>query len=242
VIFLYTDFGADGPYLAQLEAAVLLHAPGEHVLSLVSNAPAADPFRAAYLIAALSAELPGRSTIVAVVDPGVGGTRSPVVVDAGGHRFVGPDNGLISRAAARDPEARAWRIDWRPDRLSDSFHGRDLFGPVAGRLAAGDPVALTALPVEALVGMDWPAGLAEVVYVDAYGNLCTGIPGAWLADDAVLEVGGRSTLHRRTFCEAARGEPFWCRNSCGLIEVAVNGGNARDLLGVGIGGVVAIRA
>ncbi len=238
MIFLYTDFGAEGPYLAQLEAAVLAQAPAERVLNLVSNAPAADPFRSAYLLAALSGQLPEDSILVGVVDPGVGGGRLPIVVEAGGRRFVGPDNGLLSRAAARDPAARAWRIDWRPVRLSDSFHGRDLFGPVAGRLAAGSPVALTALSIDGLVGMDWPAVLAEVVYVDAYGNLYTGLAGGGLADDAVLQAGGRHVAYRRTFCDAAAGEPFWYRNSCGLVEIAISGGNARDALGLGIGATV----
>jgi hypothetical protein len=238
MIFLFTDFGAEGPYLAQLEAAVLSEAPGERVLNLVSNAPAADPFRAAYLLAALAAELPAESTVVAVVDPGVGGARLPIVVEAGGRRFVGPDNGLLSRVAARDPGACAWRIDWRPQRLSDSFHGRDLFGPVAGRLAAGESVALVALPMAALAGTDWPEGVAEVVYVDVYGNLYTGLPGSWLADDASLVIAGRRLAYRRTFSEAARGEPFWYRNSCGLVEIAVSGGSARDVLGVGVGASV----
>jgi hypothetical protein len=242
LIFLYTDFGAEGPYLAQLEAAILREAPRERVLNLVSNAPAADPFHAAYLLAALAAQLPGGAVVVAVVDPGVGGERRPIVVEAAGRRFVGPDNGLLSRAAVTDPGARAWRIDWRPERMSDSFHGRDLFAPVAGRLVAGAPVERKALPVGALAGMDWPAALPEVVYVDAYGNLLTGLAGTSLGADAVLGVRGRRVAYRRTFCEAVPGEIFWYRNSCGLVEIAVSGGTAHGLSGAGIGDSVAVHA
>jgi S-adenosylmethionine hydrolase len=238
VIFLYTDFGAEGPYLAQLQAVLAAESPGAPCLDLLSNAPARDPRRAAYLLAALASELPAGATVLGVVDPGVGSERRPVVVEAGGRRFVGPDNGLFSRAAARDPSARAWQIDWRPARLSASFHGRDLFAPVAARLAAGSEVPLTGIAAAGLVGSDWPDEIGEVVYADVYGNLFTGLRGDRLADDAILEAGGRSLQYARTFSAVPAGEAFWYRNSCGLVEIAVNGGSARERLGLGIGAVV----
>lgn len=240
VIFLYTDFGAEGPYLAQVQGVLAAESPGASVLNLISNAPAGDPRRAAYLLAALAAELPAGSLVLGVVDPGVGGERLPVVVEAGGRRFVGPDNGLFSRAAARDADARAWRIDWRPARLSASFHGRDLFAPVAARLAAGVEVPLTGLPVSGLVGADWPDELGEVVYADGYGNLFTGLLGDRLADDAILAAGGRLLRYARTFSAAPAGEAFWYRNSCSLVEIAVSGGSARERLGLGVGGIVRV--
>jgi hypothetical protein len=227
VIFLYTDFGAEGPYLAQLQAVLAVEAPGVPAFNLLSNAPAADPRRAAYVLAALADELPAGATVLGVVDPGVGSDRLPVVVEAGGRRFVGPDNGLFSRAASRDPIARAWRIGWRPERLSASFHGRDLFAPVAARLAAGIDVPMTELPVSGLVGAAWPDEIGEIVYADGYGNLFTGLRGDRLADDATVEVEGRSFPHARTFSAVPAGEAFWYRNSCGLVEIAVSGGSAR---------------
>jgi hypothetical protein len=238
VIFLFTDFGAEGPYLAQLQAVLAAEAPRVPAFNLLSNASAGDPRRAAYLLAALAPELPAGATVLGVVDPGVGSERRPVVVDAGGRRFVGPDNGLFSRAAARDPNARAWRIDWRPARLSASFHGRDLFAPVAARLAAGIAVPLTGIAAAGLVGSDWPDEIGEVVYADVFGNLFTGLRGDRLADDAILESGGRSLRHARTFCAVPVGEAFWYRNSCGLVEIAANGGSARERLGLGVGAVV----
>jgi hypothetical protein len=240
VIFLSTDFGAEGPYLAQMQAVLGAEAPGVPAFNLLSNAPAGDPRRAAYLLASLAGELPVGAMVLGVVDPGVGGERLAIVVEAGGRRFVGPDNGLFSRAAARDAAARAWRIDWRPARLSASFHGRDLFAPVAARLAAGVDVSLTEIPLSGLVGSDWPDELAEVVYADVYGNLFTGLRGERLADDAILEAGGRRLRHARTFSAVPVGEAFWYRNSCGLVEVAVNGGSARERLGLGVGAIVRV--
>ena len=238
VIFLYTDFGAEGPYLAQVQAVLAAESSGVPCFNLLSNAPAGDPRRAAYLRAALAGALPSDALVLGVVDPGVGGERLPIVVEAGGRRFVGPDNGLFSRAAARDPAARVCRIDWRPARLSASFHGRDLFAPVAARLAAGVDVPLTEVPASGLVGSDWPDELAEVVYADAYGNLFTGLRGDRLADDAIVEAGGRRLHHARTFSAVAVGEAFWYRNSCGLVEIAVNRGSARERLGLGVGAIV----
>jgi S-adenosylmethionine hydrolase len=238
VIFLFTDFGAEGPYLAQLQAVLAAGAPRVPAFNLLSNAPAADPRRAAYVLAALASDLPAGATVLGVVDPGVGGDRLPVVVEAGGLRFVGPDNGLFSRAAARDANARAWRIDWRPARLSASFHGRDLFAPVAARLATARDVALTEIPLSRLVGLDWPDDIGEVVYADGYGNLFTGLRGDRLGDDAILEAGGRRLRYARTFSAVPAGEAFWYRNSCGLVEIAANAGSARERLGLGIGAVV----
>jgi S-adenosylmethionine hydrolase len=240
VIFLYTDFGADGPYLAQLQAVLAAESPGVPCLNLLSNAPAGDPRRAAYLLAALAAELPAGAIVLGVVDPGVGGERLPIVVEAGALRFVGPDNGLFSRAAAHGAGARAWRIDWRPARLSASFHGRDLFAPVAARLAAGIGVPLVEVPASGLVGSNWPDEIGEVVYADVYGNLLTGLRGDGLSDSAVLEAGGRRLRYARTFSAVPAGEAFWYRNSCGLVEIAVNGGSARERLGLGVGAIVRV--
>jgi S-adenosylmethionine hydrolase len=238
VIFLFTDFGAEGPYLAQLQAVLAAEAPRVPAFNLLSDAPAADPRRAAYLLAPLAADLPAGAVVLGVVDPGVGGDRLPVVVDAGGLRFVGPDNGLFSRAAASDGNVRAWRIDWRPARLSVSFHGRDLFAPVAARLAAGIEVPLAEIPVSGLVGSDWPDEIGEIVYADGYGNLFTGLRGDRLGDDAILEAGGRRLRYARTFSAVPAGEAFWYRNSCGLVEIAASGGSARERLGLGIRAVV----
>jgi hypothetical protein len=221
-----------------VQAVLAAESPGVPVLNLLSNVPAGNPRPAAYLLAALAGALPSGALVLGVVDPGVGGERLPIVVEAGRHRFVGPDNGLFSRAAARDSGARAWRIDWRPARLSASFHGRDLFAPVAARLAAGVDVPLTEMLLSQLAGSEWPDELGEVVYADIYGNLLTGLRGDGLSDSAVLEAGGRRLRYARTFSAVPAGEALWYRNSCGLIEIAVNGGSARERLGLGVGAIV----
>ncbi|MHA1114521.1 MAG: SAM-dependent chlorinase/fluorinase, partial [Alphaproteobacteria bacterium] len=143
MIALFTDFGAAGPYTGQVKAVLAQDAPGVPVIDLIADAPACDPRAGAYLLAALAPEFPPGTVFLCVVDPGVGGPRAPLIVEADGRRFVGPDNGLFEIVTARHR-----RIDWRPARLSTSFHGRDLFAPVAARLARAEfppatPVAPT---------------------------------------------------------------------------------------------------
>jgi len=241
LVCLFTDFGAEGPYLAQMEAAILTRAPQARVLNLLSDAPAADPLHGAYLLAALMEALPADAVVVAVVDPGVGGERLPLVVEAGGRRCVGPDNGLLSQWLRRHPDAGVWRIDWRPARLSASFHGRDLFAPVAARLLLGDRRGLSPLAPAGLVGADWSADLQEVIYLDHFGNAFTGIRAEALAGEALLEVAGHRLPRARTFSEVPPGTAFWYANSCGLVEIAVNAGRAADRLGLVPGTPVAIH-
>lgn len=241
MILLFTDFGTSGPYVGQLHAVLAQAAPGSTVIDLQHDAPRFDPRASAYLLAALTAEMSAGTVIVAVVDPGVGTARAPLVVQAGGLSFVGPDNGLLSLVARRRQPASAWEIDWRPQHLSTSFHGRDLFAPVAAMLAKGEVPAVRPRPLDSLTGADWPDSLAEVVYLDAYGNAMTGLPAAALPEGARLAVGGRSLERAVTFGAVARGTAFWYANACGLVEISVNRGSAAEQLGLDVGSPLRIE-
>jgi len=164
-----------------------------------------------------------------------------LIIEADGRRYVGPDNGLFEPVLRRDAAPRCWEITWRPPRLSVSFHGRDLFAPVAARLARGDPASALAAPVDPVRHPEWPDDLAEIVYIDHYGNALTGLRGDCLPENARLVAGGRAIGHATTFSAAAPGEPFWYVNSNGLIEVAVNGGRADRALGLAVGSEVSPR-
>ncbi|MFQ5765703.1 MAG: SAM-dependent chlorinase/fluorinase, partial [Rhodospirillales bacterium] len=136
MIVLFTDFGLDGPYLGQVKAVLYRDAPGIPIVDLFANAPAHDPKRAAYLLAAYAPAFPAGTVFLAVVDPGVGGARAAGVLDADGRWYVGPENGLFALVQRRvEAPPRWWEIRWRPERLSATFHGRDLFAPVAARIA-----------------------------------------------------------------------------------------------------------
>lgn len=236
-IVLFTDFGPSGPYIGQMEAVLLQLAPQVPVIRLLSNAPVADPRLSAYLLSALQPDFPVDSVFLCVVDPGVGSARRAVVLWADGRYFVGPDNGLLNTVAVQAERVRWWCIDWRPERCSASFHGRDLFAPIAARLATGD-VDPYLQPIEALNLERWPADLPEIIYFDDYGNAMTGLRYRSDRQGKKLVIGDDVIEQGETFSSVRPGEAFWYQNSSGLVEIAVNRGRARQQLKLQLGAQV----
>jgi S-adenosylmethionine hydrolase len=240
MIFLFTDFGPRGPYLGQMTAVLQRLAPEVAVIDLLNDAPAFAPRPSAYLLAALLPELQPGDVLLAVVDPGVGTERAAIAIELDGRWVVAPDNGLVELAMRRTRTVREHVIVWRPERLSASFHGRDLFAPVAAALARGDRSRLAPASLSRMPG--WPDDAAEIIYVDAYGNAMTGLRAESVPADAAIELAGRTLTRHRTFGDARPGSAFWYENSLGLVEIAANGTSAADLLGLQPGTPLAIRA
>jgi len=231
MIFLFTDFGAADIYVGQVKAVLHQEAPGVPVIDLLHDAPPFNVKASAHLLAALAARLPLESITFAVVDPGVGGKREAVAVKAGGRWFVGPDNGLISVVAARADGAEVYSIGWRPERLSASFHGRDLFAPVAAMLARGKRKSAKLKKTKLAVGFG-ADDLAEIIYADHYGNLVTGVRAAPVPRNWTLTINGHTLAYARVYSEVPPGSLFWYENSLGLVEFAANAASARQLLGI----------
>ena len=242
MIVLFTDFGLTGPYTGQVKAALAREAPGVPVIDLFADAPAFDPQLSAYLLAAYAHEFPAGTVFVCVVDPGVGTERKPLWVQADGRTFVGPDNGLFELVRRRAVDVTVAAIDWRPPKLSATFHGRDLFAPVAARLALSRMPLSTPLESAAIARLDWPDDLARVVYVDGYGNAMTGLRAGGVPETALLIANGYEVRHARTFADAAAGEAFWYGNANGLVEIAVNRGRADRDLELELGMAVEVEA
>lgn len=242
MIVLFTDFGLEGPYQGQVKAVLVQQAPGVPVVDLFADAPVHDPELAAYLLPAYAEDFPAGTVFLCVVDPEVGtAARRPAVVKADGRWYVGPDNGLFELVARRAETLEWWAVTWRPPELSASFHGRDLFAPVAARLARGEPPPGERRDPSSRRRPDWPDDLAKIVYIDRFGNAMTGIRAATLGDDHLLEVGGRCLRRARTFAEVPEGEGFWYENANGLAEVAVNRGRADACFGLELGTPVFVR-
>ena len=239
MIFLFTDFGASDIYVGHVKVVLLEHAPKVPVIDLIHDAPPFNIRAGAHLLAALAARLPKDSVTLAVVDPGVGGSRQPVAVAADGRWFVGPDNGLISVAAARAKKTEIFSICWRPRDLSASFHGRDLFAPVAAMLARGDRKTPD-LKKAALAVSIGPDDLGEVIYVDHFGSLVTGLRAATVPQDRKLVINGRRIPRARVFSAVKPGEVFWYENSLGLAEIAANSASAAQALGLKVGDAVGV--
>ena len=249
MIYLFTDFGRAGPYIGQMEAAIYKINPRVRVVDLMADAPRFNPAAAGHLLAAVSLSAQEGDIFVAVVDPGVGSElRRPVVVEADGRLYVGPDNGLFDVVVARAAKASKRLIQWLPESLSSSFHGRDLFAPVAAALSAG-------IELGDCEGRRWlgevreldvgdascSVGSDQVVYIDGFGNCMTGLVESDVGLSDCLVVGDIGLYYAQVFAEVPPGEPFWYVNSIGLVEVAVNQGSARELLHVAVGERVAIR-
>jgi S-adenosylmethionine hydrolase len=241
MIALFTDFGVQDPYVGQLHAVLAREAPGQTVIDLFHGVPAFNVRAAAYLLPALAGGFPSGTVFVCVVDPGVGGTRRAVALRADERWYVGPDNGLFEIVARRAASAESREIRWRPERLSASFHGRDLFAPVAAQLALDKSVASAACELGPPPDAPWPDELAEIVYIDRYGNAVTGLRAATLTSDAALVAAGREIRSARVFSDVPAGTAFWYENSSGLAEIAVNRGPAAAALGLEPGDGVEVR-
>jgi len=239
MIVLFTDFGLEGPYTGQMKAVLHQMAPGIPTIDLFADAPAGNPKAAAYLLAAYAQWFAAGTTFLCIVDPGVGGPRPPVILEADGCWYVGPGNGLFELVERRAAKARSFDIEWKPENLSASFHGRDLFAPVAAMLARGDAPPGAPRKREDR-RLDWPDDLAEIVYVDHFGNALTGLRASMLPPEARLAVAGRALERATTFSDRPPGTAFWYENSNGLAEIAVNRGRADRDLGLIVGSAVQI--
>ena len=238
-ILLFTDFGPD-LYVGQVKSVLLEHAPHVPVIDLLHDAPAFDVRASAHLLAACVPRFAPGSVFFAVVDPGVGTARGAIVIECDGRYLVGPDNGLLSVCAGRSAASRCWSIAWRPDTLSSSFHGRDLFAPVAGAIAAGnwpDGRLVAQSSPEVALGIE---DACAIIYVDRYGNACTGVRASHVRRDALVHAAGARCMYAPVFGEAEAGEPFWYENSLGLVEIAANRASAASLLALRVGHAITI--
>lgn len=252
-ISLLTDYGLEDGFVAVCHGVAARIAPGVPVIDVTHLVPAGDVRRGGSVLAQTVPYLPA-GVHVAVVDPGVGTGRRAVAIAAAGQIFVGPDNGVLSWAVAGAGGAdRAFTLTneelWLHP-VSTTFHGRDIFVPVAAHLAAGTPIESVGeeLPLEQLVTLPEPSSRvaggridAEVVSVDRFGNvqLSTGAAdlarvGARVGGALVIEAGRRqfAVPLRDTFGSVPPGELVAYTDSAGQLAVAVNSGDAAERLGL----------
>jgi len=240
MIVLFTDFGTRDPYVGQMKARIHEAAPAQQVVDLLHEAPEYNAHAGSHLIAALAGNFPPGTVFLCVVDPGVGTERDGVAVTAGGHWFVGPDNGLLSVVAARNADAKVWRILWRPESLSATFHGRDLFAVIASQIAQGEFPG-DKLEEQSKLHVEFDAGdLPRIIYIDHFGNAWTGQRAAGIPKSSRVVARAGEFSHAETFGAVGKGEGFWFANSAGLLELAINRGNAAEKLGLKLGDPVQI--
>ena len=252
IVTLTTDFGLRDGYVAAMKGAMLSAEPALTLVDVTHQIAAQDVMDAAFVLRQAVPSFPAETVHLVVVDPGVGTERRALAarfrVGERSHRFVGPDNGVLPLLAGEAVEAVV-ELDrpgaWASAEPSATFHGRDLFGPVAARLAGGAPLERLGTAVDAPAAMHWPLPRTDdqgvdgmVLHVDRFGNCVTNIT----RDDLDGLRGGRpfkcyagSTViqtHARTYAEAGAGDPLTLFGSSGLLEIAVNCGHAARLLSI----------
>lgn len=236
MIYLFTDFGYSGPYVGEVRAILNRALTYQQVVDLMHDAPRFNPRASAYLLAALSSRFEYGDICLAVVDPGVGDPhRRAIMIEADGVTYVGPDNGLLSVITKRATKKHIMEIVWRPDKLTNSFHGRDLFAPVIVKAALRESFETSDIPEDSMVGSDWPDILSEVVYIDHYGNIVTGVNAKEINSSATLTVCNVDVSFTEVFYQAEKEQLFWHVNSMGLVEIASNKGDAASQLQAAIG-------
>ncbi len=234
VITLTTDFGTRDGYVGAMKGVIarLCDTP---TIDLAHDIPPGDIAHAAWVVSTACREFPPGTIHLVVVDPGVGGTRTPVVISADYQLYVGPDNGVFAYLGSKT----AWTID-SPGvisrEISATFHGRDVFAPAAAALARGKEPR-TFGPAVRLAGMlPWgprPAGEGRVIHIDHFGNLISDLPGGE-AGPAIAIAGRQLPLHR-TYVDVASGELVAYVGSQRTVEIAVRDGRADRALEAPLG-------
>jgi len=237
-IAFLSDFG-DSHYAGQMKGVVLSNAPGVPIVDLTHAIAPQNVVEAAHVLAESVDAFPAGTVFVCVVDPGVGTARRGVAFESNGRFFVGPDNGVFT-LVARGGIGAAVVLEnpaYFRTPVAATFHGRDVFAPVAARIARGVPLGELGPPAGALRTIDLPVPAvtdgridAHFLYADRFGNLVTDVPGALVAEGAwaVLVCGRRLRGVRRTYSDVQPGKPVALVGSSGRVEIAVRDGSAAE--------------
>ncbi len=243
-ITLLTDFGEHDYFVGAMKGIILSINPEARIVDVTHNVPPQDISDAAFTLLAAYQSFPAGAIHVAVVDPGVGSGRRPILVQAGNYFFVGPDNGIFSYVCDREPGFKAFHITnqkyfRRP--ISSTFHGRDIFSPVAAVLSLGTQPRELGSTISDLVRLDPldPKRLksgsvkGRVIHIDRFGNCITNISRADFKTPAQLRIGGKVIKSfKRFFSEPGGDKLFGVWGSAGFLEVSANNKSAARLLGI----------
>ncbi len=250
LIVLCSDFGG-GPFVGLMKGVILGICPQALLVDLAHDIPPQDVRAGALVLEQALSVFPAGTIHLAVVDPGVGGQRRAILVEALNQFFVGPDNGIFTPVLLADSQARVWELNnpaFFRHPLSATFHGRDIFAPVAAHLAWGLSPGELGSPAREPVLLDWPLPfrrgdtlVGQVLGADRFGNLQTNLSRAqvegFLAGRpaqvslAGLVVKGLS----QTYAQAAPGGLVALFNSLDRLELAQNLGDARRAMGLEAG-------
>ena len=247
ILAFLSDFGLKDPYVGIVKAVLLGINPSLHIVDITHQVAPQDVMGGAFVLGSAFREFPEGSIFLAIVDPGVGSKRTGLLATTKDYTFLAPDNGILTMAFRRSEDVRCYSIEnsrYFRHPVSNTFHGRDIFAPVAAYLSLGirpssfgpvcpDPVWLT-----------WPEPAVkdrciegEVIYIDGFGNLILNIPADLISCHHLNRayIKGIEIPLLRTYSDVEAGSPLALIGSSGFIEIAVNQGSAAELLVVDVG-------
>ncbi len=239
IITLTTDFGTRDGYVGAVKGVLARRAHETVLVDIAHDIPAGDIAHAAWVVGTAANEFPYGTIHLVVVDPGVGGARRGVIISSSGQWYVGPDNGVFAYVA--DRRSSAWAIESTHllGSASRTFHGRDVFAPVAASLSRGEDAATWGSTTQLTGELPWgarPEREGRVVHVDRFGNLITDLPRSEAGTS--VTIAGRTLALVGTYEDVASGELLAYVGSAKTVEIAVRDGRADRVLEVPRGTVV----
>jgi S-adenosylmethionine hydrolase len=250
IITLLSDFGLADSYVAAMKAVLVGACPDARLIDVTHQVPRHDVLCGSITLERAVDGFPPGTVHLAVVDPGVGSDRRLLIARLNRQLVVCPDNGLITWPWRMHDGGETYELTWRPKRTpSHTFHGRDIFAPVAGELAAGAPIEELGRPIDDPILLDitpanGSASHGRVIHLDHFGNATTNIPVEILGPkpQATVHVNRRTIGKlKKTYWDVAPGKPLALIGSSGLLEIAVRDGSAKDDLKVRVGDEVQLR-
>lgn len=264
IVTLTTDFGLDGPYVGAVKGAILSVNPQAHIVDIAHAIPPGDVAAAAFVLGAACTAFPEGTLHLAVVDPGVGSSRRPLFVSTENHYFIGPDNGVFTHVLNREELYGVFELaeeQYFRNPVSPTFHGRDIFAPVAGWFTKGidsarfgppvsDMASLVRLPFTQPTEVKPKAWKCAIIYVDHFGNLVTNLS----PRQVPLDEGGRPDVAKavtkkgevahfvRFYQEGPDGVPAMYFGSSGYYEIGVKNGSAAQTMGLVRGSEIGVIA
>ena len=254
VIALLTNFGTRDYYVGAMKGVILSIDATVSIVDITHEIQPQDIRSASFTLRACYRNFPPKTIFVAVVDPGVGSNRRAVLAETENYRFVAPDNGLLSFVFEEETNFRVFELTnkkFLAPKISRTFHGRDVFAPVAAFLSKGVSSSECGREVNDLVRFKTvkPVRIfegeikAEIIHADNFGNLVTNLTVIDLPENFTLEINGKVIKRRREFyAEAVKDEVFMILGSAGFLEISVNQNSAREILSVRAGDKILLKA
>lgn len=228
MIYLFTDFTYNGPYVGQVKSVIYQLDSDIKIVDLMHDAPMHNVKYSSFILNNIIQPLENKNIFCCVVDPGVGSGRKALVIEINSNYFIGPDNGLFEYLIRNNSNLKVYTIQYNENSISKTFHGRDVFAPVAAEISQGNFSSLKEISITNIERYDWDNQIYEVIYIDPFGNLMTGIHSKVVSPQTIFRFKGKKVLCADTYSSMEKDELCWYVNSTNLVEFALPSSRAEE--------------